>query len=83
MSEGKSMVKRGVVFLTGVCLFIGGLIVPFVISIIMGLWGGGVTDRRTDLTHLFTAGVSVSLLLGIPLIVIGILMRSKRRDKSS
>ncbi|HEX8070830.1 MAG TPA: hypothetical protein VF546_12815 [Pyrinomonadaceae bacterium] len=73
----------GRVFVAGVLLFAGGLIGPFIISFFMGLFHMDEGTRYHALRFLFISGGVVSLCVGIPLVVLGLVWRRVRRPGAS
>jgi ABC-type transport system involved in multi-copper enzyme maturation permease subunit len=73
------VISRGKLFYIGVLLFLAGLIVPFIIGLVVGFIGPADDTRYNILYYVFATGLFVSLGLGVPMIVAGIVMRSKRQ----
>jgi hypothetical protein len=73
------MISRGKLFYLGVLLFLAGFIVPFIIGLVVGFIGPADDTRYNILYYVFATGVFVSLGIGVPLIVAGIVMKSERQ----
>lgn len=75
------MFSRGAIFYTGVILFIAGFIIPFLIRIGTGAVGVSQNTEYNVLYYSGLVGTVVALLIGVPLIVIGIIMKSRRNRR--
>jgi len=77
------MFSRGNIFYTGVLLFTAGFIVPFIIRIGTGAVGVSQNTEYDILYYSGFVGTVLALLFGAPMIVIGIIMKSRRNKGPS
>lgn len=75
------MISRGKLFYTGVILFLAGFIIPFIIGLVIGFIGVEPNDRYNMLFYVFATGTFAALGIGVPMIVIAIVMGSRRRSE--
>ena len=71
------MIKRGKLFVTGVILFVAGFIVPFIIGLILDLTVAKSTIQFFIRDYGLSAGFLISIFIGLPLILLGILLKPK------
>jgi hypothetical protein len=76
------MFSSGRLFLIGFVVFLGGLILPFIISFFMGLFHMDEDTRYHALRFLYYTGTGLALLVGVPLIVTAIIMRLVKRSRA-
>lgn len=80
-SQGRIMFSRGSIFYTGVLLFVAGFMVPFTIRIGTGAVGVSQNTEYDILYYSGLVGTLVALLIGAPMIFIGIIMKSGRNRR--
>lgn len=76
------MFSSGRLFLVGVVVFVGGLVLPFIISFFMGLFNMDEDTRYHSLRFLYYTGTGLALCGGVPLIAAAIIIRLVKRSNA-
>ncbi|HZT60918.1 MAG TPA: hypothetical protein VFA21_20105 [Pyrinomonadaceae bacterium] len=76
------MFTAGRVFLTGVLLFICGVLIPFALRVAAGVLGLNQGDRYATLYYSDMA-MGFAVIVGCVLIVVGIVLKRRRRQSGT
>lgn len=72
------MIARRNLFTTGIFLFVLGFVVPALLNVLIKWVVHDENQQHHITSYLFVFGGIIALLIGVPLIVIGIFVPSKR-----
>ena len=77
----KSMELRGLVFIIGLVLFGAGIVIPFAIRVASQFVGANFSQMLPILNYSYLIGSVITLFIGLPMIVLGIILSYMRQKK--